>query len=57
MQSETVRQVIDIENLILAEHEHLRQELDLRLQKLQEETRATLSAAPAAVAAGTPAIS
>ena len=37
MQSETVREIIDIENLILAEHEHLRQELDLRLQQIKEE--------------------
>ncbi|MEJ2689891.1 MAG: hypothetical protein P8130_08060 [Deltaproteobacteria bacterium] len=42
MQSEAVKEIIDIENEILAEHEHLRQELDLRLQQLKEEGTLTL---------------
>lgn len=42
MQSEAVKEIIDIENQILAEHEHLRQELDLRLQQLKEEGALTL---------------
>lgn len=38
MQSENVKEIIEIENQILTEHEHLRQELDLRLQQLKEKT-------------------
>lgn len=37
MQSETVKKIIDTENLILAEQEQLRRELDERLQRLKEE--------------------
>ena len=37
MQSETVKKIIDTENLILAEQERLRRELDERLQRLKEE--------------------
>lgn len=37
MQPGTVKRIIEIENLILAEQEHLRHEIDFRLQKLREE--------------------